>query len=236
MRRLPLVLLAAAAAAAAVLWLLLGRTAPDAVDVTAPVAALPGASDPGGPTTTVGDPSGEWRVRTDLVPFDTAEGQGSWVGYRVDEVLTTVGDFTAVGRTPEVSGVVRIEGDQVTVASITADLGALRSDSGLRDGQVRRILADRPAVFELAGVLTVPGIPAPGATEPVTAPGRLRIGEIEQEVVFQLAVSLDGDVLVIRGTTEVLLADFRVAVPGVPIVVSVADVATVELQLLLTRE
>jgi len=245
MRRAPL-LAAVAIALVAAAWVLFGRSAPEAVDVSAPAPAAPAAplapgtpalpEAPGSDAAPITDPSGDWIVRTDLVPFDGAQGAGSWVGYRIDEVLASVGDFTAVGRTPQVGGTVRVEGTEVRAATITADLGALRSDSGLRDGQVRRILGDRPAVFELTTPLVLAAVPAPGATELVTAPGRLRIGDVERDVVFELAVSLDGQVLVVRGATEVVLADFDVTVPSVPVVVSVADTLTVELQLLLTRD
>ena len=245
---LPLLLLGAVAAV-----LLLRDAAPEAVDLTAPAAAGAEASaaDSDGDDVADGDgaadaaadiaaaaaitdPTGVWTVRTDLVPFDGAEGAGSWVGYRIDEELASVGAFTAVGRTPDVSGAVTVSGTEVVEARIEADLATLRSDSGSRDGQVRRVLGDRPAVFELDGPLGFDGIPAPGEPVLVEAPGRLRIGDVERPVTMMLAASLDGDVLVLRGTTDVVLADFDVTVPSAAIVLSVADVATVELQLLLT--
>jgi hypothetical protein len=241
-RRIPLLAVVVAVVAVG-LWAVLGRTAPDAVDVSAPAAPIaPGAATaPSAPTDGEGgapvltDATGEWVVRTDLIPFDPNAGEGSWVGYRIDEVLASIGDFTAVGRTPQVSGSVLVEGVEVVSATITADLGGLRSDSSIRDGQIRRILADRPAVFELSGALALTGIPAAGTTELVTAPGRLRIGDVERDVEFALAVSVDGEVLVVRGSTELVLAEFDVAIPRVPSVVSVSDLVTVELQLLLTR-
>jgi hypothetical protein len=247
---LPLALVGAVAAV-----LLLRDAAPEAVDLTAPAtsaadatagdaAAAPAdgadADAPADATeagdAVVADPSGVWTVRTDLVPFDGDAGTGSWVGYRIDEELASVGAFTAVGRTPDVTGTVTVAGSEVLEARIGADLATLRSDSGSRDGQVRRVLGDRPAVFELDGPLAFDGVPAPGASVLVEAPGRLRIGEVEGPVVMMLAASLDGDVLVLRGTTDVVLADFDVAVPRAAIVLSVSDVATVELQLLLTRD
>lgn len=245
---LPLAILGAVAAV-----LLLRDATPDAVDLTAPAtagAAAPGApaapaegSDDVAPATAEdatpsapSDPSGVWTVRTDLVPFDGAAGAGSWVGYRVDEELATVGAFTAVGRTPDVSGTVTVAGTEVVEARIRADLATLRSDSTARDGQVRRVLGDRPAVFELDGPLAFDGVPAPGASVLVEASGRLRVGEVEGPVLMMLSATLDGEVLVLRGSTDILLADFDVAVPRAAIVLSASDVATVELQLLMTRD
>jgi hypothetical protein len=247
---LPLVLVGGVAAV-----LLLRDAAPEAVDLTAPVAggeAVAAAPDADGDAdgdadaarstaaddaaAVAGDPSGVWTVRADLVAFDGDEGTGTWVGYRIDEELASVGAFTAVGRTPDVTGTVTVADAEVVAARVEADLATLRSDSGSRDGQVRRVLGDRPAVFELDGPLAFDGVPAPGASLLVEAPGRLRIGEVERPIVMMLAASLDGDVLVLRGTTDVVLADFDVTVPSAAIVLSVADVATVELQLLLTRD
>ena len=247
MRRALRILLPLALVGAVAAVLLLRDAAPEAVDLTALAGAEAGAAaaapaagsdaaEPEAAAEVVADPSGVWTVRTDLVPFDGDAGSGSWVGYRIDEELASVGAFTAVGRTPDVTGTVTVAGSEVLEARIGADLATLRSDSGSRDGQVRRVLADRPAVFELDGPLAFDGVPAPGASVLVEAPGRLRIGEVEGPVVMQLAASLDGEVLVLRGTTDVVLAEFDVAVPRAVVVLSVSDVATVELQLLLTRD
>lgn len=241
MRRPLLIAVPVIAVLAGAAVLLLRGGAPEAVDLTAPAASAPDAAAPATEPAPAGeavadDPSGRWTVRTDLVAFDGEAGAGTWVGYRIDEELATVGAFTAVGRTPDVTGSVVVAGDAVIEARIEADLSSLRSDSGSRDGQVRRVLGDRPAVFELTGPLTFGDVPAAGASTIVEAPGRLRIGDVEREVVMALAASLDGDVLVLRGTTDVELAAFDVVVPSAAIVLSVADIATVELQLLLTRD
>lgn len=241
MRRVLLVVLPVLGLAAVVAFLLLREPTPEALDLTAPA---PGAADDPAEDPAEGaadaeavldDPSGTWTVRTDLVAFDGATGAGSWAGYRIDEELATVGAFTAVGRTPDVAGTVVVADGAVTEAAITADLSTLTSDSGMRDGQVRRRIGDRPTSFTLAGPLAFDVPTEPGAAVVVEAPGRLRIGAVERDVVVVLAASLDGEVLVVRGALDVTLADFDVAVPRAAIVLSVADVATVELQLLLTR-
>ena len=253
MRRVLLVALPVLGLAAVAAFLVLRDPTPEAVDLTAPAADAVGpagiaddGTDEGGggdagdggsaAADVVADPSGTWTVRTDLVAFDGAAGAGSWVGYRIDEELATVGAFTAVGRTPDVGGTVVVAGTEVLEATITADLSTLTSDSGMRDGQVRRRIGDRPTSFELSGPLAFEVPTEPGAAVVVDAPGRLRIGEVERDVVVVLAASLDGDVLVVRGAVDVTLADFDVVVPRAAIVLSVADVATVELQLLLTRD
>src|ERR1700730_1000982 len=77
---------------------------------------------------------GTWNVDTSIGSF--TDFSGSFVGYRVQEQLASIGANTAVGRTPKVSGSLTIAGTRVTAATITADLTGLRSDDQRRDGQL----------------------------------------------------------------------------------------------------
>ncbi len=80
------------------------------VDATAILAENESEADGAGAgaSGTITDLSGTWTVET---------GEATYVGYRVNEVLSTVGDFTAVGRTPLVEGSLRAEG--LTTTSVT---------------------------------------------------------------------------------------------------------------------
>ena len=80
--------------------------------------------------------SGTWTVDTSIGSF--ADFTNSFVGYRVQEVLAQIGSTTAVGRTPDVTGTLTIDGTTLTAVEIEADLTTLESDSGMRDGQLRR--------------------------------------------------------------------------------------------------
>ena len=181
------------------------------------------------------EPSGTWVVDLDVVPFDSATGAGSWVGYRIDEELSGVGAFTAVGRTPRVEGEIIIDGSRVTSAEVRADLVGLVSDNGNRDARVRPLFTDRPVTFTLSGPVDFGGVPEEGQRVAVTAAGVLRIGDIEQDVPVELSADVVGQRLVVAGSTVVTLADFDVRVPSAPIVLSVSDEATIELQLFLSR-
>ena len=59
-----------------------------------------------------------------------------------------------------------------------------------------------------------------GQTQPVTVP---------------IQAQLVGDTIVLTGSVDVTFSDYGVEVPSAPIVLSVSDVGTVEMQLLLTR-
>jgi hypothetical protein len=223
-----------------------GRDVPEAVDLERAIAAAPstgpgaGGTDPtdasgGTGDAVLTDASGTWVVDTAVAPFDTATGSGTWVGYRIDEELSGVGAFTAVGRTPEVTGTIVIDGSTVTSASVDAVLTGLQSDNGSRDGRIRSLFSGRDARFTLTEPLAFGAVPEPGQSIAVSAAGLLRIGDIEQPVVMEISATVLQGRLVLAGSTIVTLADFEVTVPSAPIVLGVSDVATVELQLYLSR-
>ncbi len=229
-------------AAAGVIWFL-GRDSIVAVDIEraledASVAGQPEDSADSGAAATeteVTDATGSWVVDTEFVSFDAVTGSGSWVGYRIDEELRGVGDFTAVGRSPRVDGVIVIDGSKVTSAIINADLQALVSDNANRDSRVRPLFAGRPVSFTLSRPVDFGAVPSEGQRIAVSAAGVLRIGDIERDVEVELSADVAGSRLVITGSTVVRLSDFDVAVPSAPIVLSVSDDATIELQLFLSR-
>ena len=231
-----------ALAVVGVLWFV-GRETPEAVDIdraVADAAAAPsaGASEGDGSADVAAGPVdvvGTWVVDTDAVAFDAATGAGSWVGYRIDEELSGIGAYTAVGRSPRVEGGIAIEAGRVVSAEVRADLQGLVSDNANRDGRVRPIFADRPVVFVLAEPIVFGDVPEDGQRITATAQGTLRIGDVERAIDVELSADVAGERLVVTGSTIVTLADFDVAVPSAPVVLSVSDEATVELQLYLRK-
>jgi len=63
----------------------------------------------------------------------------------------------------------------------------------------------------------------------------LRIGDVQRDIVVELSADVAGELLVVTGSTVVALADFDVVVPSAPVVLSVSDEATIELQLYLRQ-
>src|SRR6056297_2788729 len=76
----------------------------------------------------------DWQIVTDAVEYDLAEGTGTFIGFRIAEELTTVGDTEAVGRTPAVEGTVTLEDTTLVDAMIVGDLTELTTDIRQRDG------------------------------------------------------------------------------------------------------
>lgn len=185
------------------------------------------------------DPSGTWTVDQEIVAFDLDAGTGSFLGFRIDEELSTVGATEAIGRTPEVEGSVVIDGTQVTSTEITGDLTVLVTDISQRDGRTRSALdtgSFPTTTFALTDPIELGAIPPVGEVVAVTGVGELTLRGVTQPVEADLEAALiDGDTLLITGSFPLLLADHGITAPSAPIVVSVADDATVEWQLYLRR-
>lgn len=254
-RRLGLLLgglLVVGALALVVTWYL-GRDTPAAVDTEAAVDAAIAADDAVGEEdsedadpdegaaddTDAGPLATDWVVDTDLVDFDFDDGAGSFLGFRIDEELTTVGATTAVGRTPGVEGTLSLEGSVLTQATVTGDLTALTTDIRQRDGRTQRAMNTdtHPAsTFELTESIDLGTEPVPDDRLGVDANGELTLNGVTQPVMATIEAILlgAGDRLLVTGSFEVLLSDHDLVAPSAPIVVSVADTATIEFQLYLT--
>ena len=109
--------------------------APAATDAPATDGAQ--TADPGSTAVAAGDGiTGTWTIDPSVGSF--SDFSGTFVGYRVQETLASIGAQTAVGRTPDVTGTVTADGTTITAAEITADLTTLQSDDPRRDGQLSR--------------------------------------------------------------------------------------------------
>lgn len=179
--------------------------------------------------------TGTWAVDTSIGAF--ADFSSSYVGFRVEEELGRgIGHTTAVGRTPNVDGAFVFDENGLLSATVTADLSSLVTDRSRRDDAVYEALAvvEYPeAVFDLTGDLSL-GQDLAGE-QTFTAVGLLTIKGVTNEVEIDLVAQLVGEVITVTGQFSVLFADYGVEAPSAPIVVSVEDQGTVEVQLFLTR-
>lgn len=230
---------AAVVAVAAITWYLL-RPAPPAVDIDAAVgSAQTGQADDGGPDSATTSADGAWRVDTSVGSFSVTQTTGTFVGFRIDEELSTIGAAEAVGRTPEVTGTITIDGRTLTDATVTADLTAIESDQPRRDGRIQDALQTDEfpdATFTLTEPVDLGTVPVRDERVTVQATGDLTIHGITREVTVPLEAVWTDELVVVTGSLDVVLADHGVTPPSAPMVVSVADTATVELQLFLTRD
>lgn len=186
-----------------------------------------------------GSTSGTWTVTTEAVPYDFDTAEGTFVGFRVDEELSSVGATEAVGRTPAVSGELTLDDTTLSDASFTADLTQITSDRSQREGAIQRALntGEHPeATFELTEPADLGEIPPAGEAVQVDVTGELTVNGTTVSDTFPLEGGLtqDGNLVVI-GSFELPLSDVGVDAPSAPIVVSVSDTATVEFQVYLQQ-
>jgi polyisoprenoid-binding protein YceI len=172
------------------------------------------------------DLAGTWVLATD---------GGSFVGYRVKEELATVGTFTAVGRTENITATLAFDGTAITDVRVTADLTGLASDSAMRDGQLQRQALETntypTATFVLTQPIDLGGVPAEGQRVTVTAVGALTLHGVMRSVSIPLAGQFTNGYVVVVGSLDIAFADFSIQKPSSALVLGVEDHGLLELQL-----
>lgn len=243
-RRSPVVL---AALAALVLAGLAGSAGPAYLFFRAPapaaVGSSPGASGGAGSaaplasgavgTLPPGGLAGTWTVDPSIGSF--SDFSSSFVGYRVDETFANNRANTAVGRTPNVTGSLVLDGTAITTVDVTADLTSLESDDDRRDGQLRRQAIETERFPEARFTLNTPidlgSLPADGGTVEATATGQLTLHGVMKEIQVPVQATLSGDVVTVTGSIEIAFADYEIQQPTSMLVLSIEDHGTIEFQL-----
>jgi polyisoprenoid-binding protein YceI len=174
--------------------------------------------------------AGTWRVQ---------QGQNSFVGYRVQEELAGIGTTTAVGRSNVLDGTLNFDGDKITAATVTADLTQLKSDKSMRDNQLRRqsIETDRfpNATFALSSPINVNDVPANGEKVTQEVKGKLTLHGVTKDVTLQAQGVIEGNNVVVVGSTTILFADYNIAKPQAQAVLGVDDKGVMEFQLVFAK-
>ena len=185
------------------------------------------------------DVEGVWVVDTTVGEFSFTEATSSFVGFRIDEELASIGATTAVGRTPHIEGSLAITGTSITETIIEADLTKVVTNASRRDRSVQEALdtGTHPlTTFVLTEEIQLDGIPTQGVTVSVTAIGTLEIMGVTQPIEIPLKAQLSGDLIIVVGSADIVFADWGVELPTSPGVVSIEDHGILEIQLFLTHE
>ncbi len=185
------------------------------------------------------DLAGVWRVQVANDPGDLQDQPTvSFAGFRVDEMLSTIGEFTAVGRTADVSGFIELNDAELLAAEVSVMMSTLRTDNSFRDGRIYDALNTNEfptATFTLTSPVALPSGLAEGAVFSGVAEGNLTIKGITNQASFSIEAQLLGDRILAVGTSDVTFSDYGVTAPTAPIVVSVEDQGVMEFQLFFTR-
>ncbi len=185
-----------------------------------------------------GGVDGTWSVDTAIGSFD--DFSSSFVGFRIDEELATIGAKTAVGRTPGVEGTLEIEGTTVTAVDMVADMTGLTTDDSRRDRALRQQAIETSvhptATFTLIEPIALGEVPVEGEPVQVEAVGELTIHGVTNPVTIPLQAELVNDVIVVAGELGPFpLELYDIDRPSAAAVLSVEDEAIMELQLFFTR-
>ncbi len=209
-------------------WLGLFSSEPEAASVDAAAESVAASDD--GTSEAISDISGTWTVE---------QGDATFVGYRVKEVLSTIGDFEAVGRTPGVTGTLVADGTTISSVSVTADLTGLASDNGARDGQLRTQALETDTfpegTFELTAPIDIGAVPAEGETVVFGATGELTLHGVTNTVTLDVNGTVQSGKLIVVGSTPIVMSDYGIDPPQAPIVASIEDEGVMEVSLVFGR-
>jgi len=189
---------------------------------------------------------GVWSIDTSIGSFDdtclTDVCNTSFAGFRINEELANFGAKTVVGRTPDVRGSMELSGSQVIGAEFIVDMTTLITDN---DGRTRALKGPNggletdtfpEAIFELTEPIELGQVPAEGASIQTQAVGNLTVHGVTQPVTIPLTAESQAGLIIVVGNLEnIALADFNIPKPSAVVVVSVEEIATMELQLFLSR-
>jgi polyisoprenoid-binding protein YceI len=183
----------------------------------------------------VAEVSGPWKIDSSIGSFD--DFSGSFAGYRVDEDLATIGSSTAVGRTPNVSGEIVIDGNELTEATVTVDLTMLESDESFRDSAAPRALATGEfpdAVFVTTEPIDLGADPGEGSAVETTTAGELTLHGETRPVRFDIVAELIEGVITVTGSTTIDMTDYGITPPQAGPVLAISDEGEIEFQLFFT--
>jgi polyisoprenoid-binding protein YceI len=185
------------------------------------------------PPTLSGAPAAAGAAEGGAERWRPLAGQGTFVGYRVNEEYLGVGVRTAVGRTSAVTGTVTVDGDRIESADLTTDMRRVVSDQSRRDDTLRYrgIETDRypTSRFTLSAPVALAARAGPARGAP-TLHGRR--APIDVTVRGQRVA---GGRLELVGNAPIEFARFGIDPPSVAGIVSVRDHGVLEFRLVLGR-
>lgn len=167
-----------------------------------------------------GSADGTWTV-----------GEGSFAGYRVDEVLSG-NDVTVTGRTEDVTGSLTVEDGTLTDATVEVDMASIETDQPPRDAYFRDTALQVGTFPTATFTLTEPVELPEGATQAQLA-GELTIRDVTKPVTVDAQIASSGDGVQVVGSVPITFADYGVEAPNLGFV-SVEDAGAVEFDLRLT--
>lgn len=195
-------------------------------------------------------PAGLMAALPSSLPSPSAAGvrlqvaaSGNEARYRVREQLAGFDlPNDAVGRSSAVTGVMVLDSAGRVVPAdsrITVDVSGITSDRDRRDGYVRRRILETDSFPNvILRPTAVSGLPWPlpsSGSRTFTLTGDLTVKGVTRLTSWQVTAAFGGDTVTGLAATAFTFADFGLAQPRVPVVLSVGDTIRLEYDFTLAR-
>lgn len=195
-------------------------------------------------------PAGLMAALPSSLPSPSAAGvrlqvaaSGNEARYRVREQLAGFDlPNDAVGRSSAVTGVMVLDSTGRVVPAdsrITVDVSGITSDRDRRDGYVRRRILETDSFPNvILRPTAVSGLPWPlpsSGSRTFTLTGDLTVKGVTRPTSWQVTAAFGGDTVTGLAATAFTFADFGLAQPRVPVVLSVGDTIRLEYDFTLAR-
>lgn len=165
----------------------------------------------------------------------------SEAAYFVDEELARLGlPSTAKGTTNAIEGQLVLTADGTALAPgsesmFTIELTTLTSDQARRDRSVQQALETSVfpvATFTIEGATGFDPSIGDGVQQDILLRGTLDLHGVQREVTWEVAAIRESNVISALATVTFSFADFDITPPNIAGIVSVADEATLQVQLI----
>ncbi len=164
--------------------------------------------------------------------------------YRVREQLANVSlPNDAIGKTKQISGTVMIKPDgsiDSANSKITVDVSSLQTDRSQRDNFVRRNVlhtSQYPQAVFVPKQVTGLSIPLPqSGNVKFQVTGDLTIQDVTRPVTWDVSGAMQGDGATGLATTTFKFEDFNLTQPRVPMVLSIEDHITLEVDVAIQKQ
>ena len=163
---------------------------------------------------------------------------GSKAGYRVQE--ESLGqDETAVGRTPDVSGALALEGTVLRSARFSVPLATVVSDQSERNAEFNGSIMDvaryPTATFDLTSPVSIGQLPPPDKIVTTAARGDLTMHGVTHSLSLRISTKQTGTSIWVLADATVVFADWHIRNPSIGGFVRTANQGTLEVLLHLVR-
>jgi polyisoprenoid-binding protein YceI len=165
-------------------------------------------------------------------------GSGSVAGYRVQEVLLGQ-SATAVGRTKEIWGSLKIEGSTVTQGTFSVNMASVVSDQSERNARFDSTIMDvsqyPTATLTLTSPIDLGQLPGNGVTRTYDAVGDLDMHGVTKSVAFHVSAERIGSDIDVLADLSIPFSEWNIANPSIGGFVTTANSGTLEVLLHLTQ-